>query len=73
MSGFWASLQHYNPLIDDAVKKQWGISENWKLIAQMPFGVPTQPHGEKSSVPVEERFMVFKINLRGVKCFATTY
>ena len=25
--GFGASLQHYNPLIDEAIKKEWNISE----------------------------------------------
>ena len=58
--GFGASLQHYNPLIDNAVKKQWDIKESWKLIAQMPFGVPVQPPDEKTFLPVEERFMVFQ-------------
>ena len=60
IEGFGASLQHYNPLIDNAVKKQWSISDDWKLIAQMPFGIPTEPPGEKSFLPVEERFMVFQ-------------
>ena len=60
MEGFGVSLQHYNPLIDSSVKKQWGISETWKLAAQMPFGVPVQPPGEKSFLPVAERFLVFQ-------------
>ena len=33
-----ASLQHYNPLIDDIIKKEFKIDANWKLVAQMPFG-----------------------------------
>ncbi len=36
--GIGASLQHYNPVIDDAVKKLFGLPASWKLIAQMPFG-----------------------------------
>ena len=62
IEGFGASLQHYNPLIDDAVKKQWDITKSWKLIAQMPFGVPVHPPDEKSFLPIEERFMVFHTN-----------
>ena len=58
--GFGASLQHYNPLIDDAVKETWHTSDNWRLIAQMPFGVPVQLPGEKSFLPVEERLIVFQ-------------
>ena len=60
IEGFGASLQHYNPLIDDAVKQQWDISDNWKLLAQMPFGVPMQPPGEKSYLPIGERFKTYK-------------
>lgn len=45
--GFGASLQHYNPLIDEEVKKEWNIPESWKLLGQMPFGKPTAGAGEK--------------------------
>ena len=38
--GYGASLQHYNPLIDNAVMERWLISSKWRLIAQMPFGTP---------------------------------
>lgn len=58
--GLGASLQHYNPLIDDEVKNQWNIPSNWKLIAQMPFGKPTAPAGEKEFMPLEERVKIFK-------------
>ena len=33
-----ANIQHYNPVIDDAVKKLFDVPASWKLIAQMPFG-----------------------------------
>jgi len=36
--GLGASLQHYNELIEEKVKKEFSIDENWKLYAQMPFG-----------------------------------
>ncbi|MDL2296467.1 nitroreductase family protein, partial [Bacteroidales bacterium OttesenSCG-928-E04] len=39
-AGLGASLQHYNPLIDEEVRKKWNINPEWKLIAQMPFGAP---------------------------------
>lgn len=60
IEGLGASLQHYNPLIDDEVKKTWNIPDEWKLIAQMPFGKPLQVAAEKSFVPVDERIKVFK-------------
>ena len=58
--GFGASLQHYNPLIDGEVRKAWGLPETWKLIAQMPFGMPVQNPGEKEFAPLENRIKVFK-------------
>lgn len=58
--GFGASLQHYNPLIDDEVKKEWNIPASWKLIAELPFGKPTAAPGEKQFKPLEERVKVYK-------------
>ncbi|WP_440119004.1 nitroreductase family protein [Paenibacillus sp. QZ-Y1] len=58
--GLGASLQHYNPLIDEKVKQEWNIPENWRLIAQMPFGKPTAAPGEKEFQPIEERVKVHK-------------
>lgn len=54
-----ASLQHYNPLIDDEVKKTWNLPQSWKLIAQMPFGSMTAPAGDKTFLPIEERLRIF--------------
>ena len=58
--GLGATLQHYNPLIDDEVKATWDIPENWKLAAQMPFGKPVASAGEKQFNPLEERVKVYK-------------
>ncbi len=60
IEGLGASLQHYNPIIDEAVQKVWGIPSNWSLVAQMPFGKPTAAAGEKQFNSVEERMKVFK-------------
>lgn len=57
--GLGASLQHYNELIEEAVKKEWNVPASYKLTGQMPFGKPTAAPGEKSFVPLEERFKVF--------------
>lgn len=59
IEGFGASLQHYNELIEVDVKKEWNIPNNWKLIAQMPFGKPTAEPGEKQFNPLEDRVKVF--------------
>lgn len=58
--GFGATLQHYQPLVDDEVKAKWNIPDSWKLAAQMPFGVPTALAGEKQFAPIEERVKVYK-------------
>ena len=55
-----ASLQHYNPVIDDSVHLEWNIPSDWKLIAQMPFGIPTAPAGEKEFLPIDSRVKVYK-------------
>ncbi|PRR83746.1 nitroreductase family protein [Clostridium vincentii] len=60
LEGFGVSLQHYNELIEADVKTEWAIPNNWKLIAQMPFGKPTAEPGEKEFQPLEARVKVFK-------------
>jgi predicted oxidoreductase (fatty acid repression mutant protein) len=57
--GLGANIQHYNPLIDEKVKKQWGLPESWELLCQMPFGKPTAPAGEKTFLPLDARVKVF--------------
>lgn len=58
--GFGASLQHYNPLIDEKVAQAWDIDPNWKLIAQMPLGTPTRKPNEKEFLPLDKRVLVYK-------------
>ncbi len=58
--GLGASLQHYNPVIDSAVKKEWNIPEKWKLLAQMPFGKPIDEPAEKEVMPLEERIKIYR-------------
>ncbi|MBO0585181.1 nitroreductase family protein [Clostridium botulinum] len=60
IEGFGASLQHYNELIEEDVKKRWDIPNNWKLIAQMPFGKPVVNPDEKQYNPLEERIKIIK-------------
>lgn len=54
-----ASLQHYNPVVDDAVQREWNVPASWKLRAQMPFGSHEAPIGEKTFIEDEKRFFVF--------------
>ncbi|GGL51605.1 nitroreductase family protein [Sporolactobacillus putidus] len=56
--GIGASLQHYNPLIDEGVRSGFDIPESWKLRAQQPFGNIVAPAGEKEFAPIESRVKV---------------
>ena len=56
--GMGASLQHYNPIIDDEVAQVFGVPKSWKLIAQMPFGSPTGDPAELEYVDLENRVIV---------------
>ncbi len=58
-AGVGASLQHYNPLVDEMVRKHWGVNSNWQLRAQMPFGSNEAAPGEKTFMEDEARFKVF--------------
>lgn len=58
--GFGASLQHYAPLVDEAVSKKWNVPAQWKLIAQMPFGRPIAEPGDKEFQPLDERVKVYQ-------------
>lgn len=58
-AGLGASLQHYNPLIDDEVRKTWKLPATWKLISQMPFGKPVGEPGAKEFEDLDKRVLVF--------------
>lgn len=60
LEGLGASLQHYNELIEEEVKKELDLPGNWKLIAQMPFGNPTFTPDEKEFSPLDGRVKVFE-------------
>lgn len=56
--GLGVNLQHYNPLIDDEVKKLTGVPKEWQLIAQMPFGQPLSQPGPIEKLPIDERVKI---------------
>ncbi|KZO94012.1 Nitroreductase [Calocera viscosa TUFC12733] len=57
--GVSATLQHYNPLIDEKVRDHFKLPVTWHLVAQLPFGTATAPAGEKTFKPLNERVKVF--------------
>ena len=58
--GIGANLQHYNPVIDAAVRELFDIPESWRLIAQMPFGGIAAPPADKAGEDVNDRFKVIR-------------
>lgn len=59
-AGLGANLQHYNPVIDEAVAKEWDIPTNWKLRSQLVFGSKEAEAAEKEFMPEEDRFRVIR-------------
>lgn len=57
-AGIGASLQHYNPLVDEAARATWNVPASWKLRAQMPFGSHEGGFGEKAFMDDSQRFIV---------------
>ncbi|GAK47871.1 nitroreductase family protein [Secundilactobacillus oryzae JCM 18671] len=58
--GIGANIQHYNPIIDDLVRKEFNIPENWRLRGQLDFGSIEAPAGDKEFMSTDEQFKVFK-------------
>ena len=57
-AGIGASLQHYNPVVDEAAHREWSLPQSWKLRAQMPFGSNEAPFADKTFIDDAERFRV---------------
>lgn len=54
-----ASLQHYNELIEAAVKAAWNLPAKWSLKAQMPIGSIETPADPKGFIETDARFKTF--------------
>src|SRR5690625_82560 len=54
-----ASLQHYIPFADEAIREKWGIPASWVLRAQMPFGSVEGEPQEKTFIEDDLRVKVF--------------
>ncbi|WP_284879878.1 nitroreductase family protein [Acinetobacter variabilis] len=58
--GLGASLQHYNPIVDEQVHAEWDIPESWKLRAQLVFGSVEGEARAKDYLEDDQRFKVFQ-------------
>ena len=55
-----ASLQHYNPIIDEEVAQTFDVPAHWKLRAQLVFGSIEAAAAEKTFVDDEVRFKMYR-------------
>ena len=55
-----ANLQHYNPIIDDLVKRTFGLPAHYTLIAQMPFGGIVSEPEPKAAEDITARVVTAK-------------
>ena len=58
--GLGVNIQHYNPIIDDAIKKEFDVPDSWTLVAQMPFGEATADPKPIEKLPIGERVWMRK-------------
>lgn len=58
--GLGANLQHYNPIIDESVAKEWDIPASWKLRGQLVFGSIESPATSKEYMENDARFKTFR-------------
>ncbi len=58
--GIGASLQHYNPVIDQKVRELFDVPESYQLIAQMPFGGIVEEPGLKEKEDISKRVRIVK-------------
>lgn len=58
--GIGASLQHYNPVIDQKVRELFDLPESYLLIAQMPFGGIVNEPDLKEKEDITKRVQIEK-------------
>lgn len=58
IAGYGANLQHYGNLTGPSIIKKLGLSEKYKLHAELVFGSPEGPAGDKTYINDDDRFKV---------------
>ncbi|MFA6624945.1 MAG: nitroreductase family protein [Bacilli bacterium] len=56
--GLGVNIQHYDPLIDEEIKKNFPVKEGWKLETEVVFGAIKANPGEKKQTNIDERVAV---------------
>lgn len=58
--GLGVNLQHYNPIIDEDIKKIFKLPDSWDLVAQMVFGEKLEEPEPVPKVPTGTRVKIFR-------------
>lgn len=59
--GLGASIQHYNPVIDEALKKKFDIKDHHKILAQLVFGgIVEEPQAKEKENDINHRVKIIK-------------
>lgn len=58
--GFGASLQHYNPVIDEMVRKMFDVDEDYIMLGQIVFGGIEADADPKDGEDIGKRFKLVK-------------
>ena len=58
--GLGANLQHYNPLIDEPIKRIFDLPDSWDLVAQLVFGEKLEDPAQPPKVPTGTRVKIFR-------------
>lgn len=58
--GLGASLQHYNPVIDEKIKEMLDVPTSYRLLAEMPFGNIVAEPDAKAKEDISNRVRIFK-------------
>lgn len=56
--GVGANIQHYNPVIDETVRKLFDLPASYVLVAQMPFGGIVEPPAPKVGEDISLRVRI---------------
>lgn len=58
--GLGVNIQHYNPLIDEDIKKIFDLPDSWDLVAQMVFGEKLEEPDSIPKIPTGSRVKIFR-------------
>ena len=58
--GLGVNLQHYNPLIDEDIRKIFDLPDSWDLVAQMVFGEKLEEPQPIDKIPTGSRVKIFR-------------